>query len=259
MALYRYLTFEAGVATLKNATLKLTPPIDFNDPFDMKPAWNVTLTDAEMRRAYTETGLEKKISFAEFVEYAQPSSPVTQLAGMKSFEHHLNKLWGAICFSRISDSIPMWAYYCGNHTGLVIEFDEAEENFEIQFLGRIKEVEYTVQRPAFTSLTGNDIHMFYVKADGWKHEAECRILYRLENLDVVKTFINQRPAWLVPFSKASVKSVILGCRVSEAHQSIICHSLQSWGYSSVKVTKMIPDAHEYHLKAHDCGCSHPNS
>lgn len=34
MALYRYLTFDGGFSTLKNKSFRLTPPREFNDPFE---------------------------------------------------------------------------------------------------------------------------------------------------------------------------------------------------------------------------------
>lgn len=257
MALYRYLTFEVGVATLKKGSLKLTPPSEFNDPFDMKPAWDVALTEEELRQAYIETGCSQMMSFFDFQKSARPSSRETQDAAMRSFTKHMNEKYGAVCFSRIHDSIPMWAYYAGNHSGLVIEFNEQDESFDQLFRGTMTDVHYEQDRPVFKKLGGENLDCLYVKADAWSHEKEFRILHPLDGEGVSELTLHGKRAYFVSFPKCAVKSVILGCRISQPHQSLLCHYLAAWGYSHAQINKFVPDPMKYGMASQRCGCVSP--
>jgi hypothetical protein len=241
MALYRYLTFDGALETLKSGALKLTPPSEFNDPFDMNPAWNATLTKDELHKGWKATGYDRRMDFEEFLKLVQPNSREMQNAASRSFNQHTNKMWGAVCFSYISDSSPMWAYYGENHMGVVLAYDEHDPQFRIQFEKYLAEVEYTENRPVVKSLGGGDTEVYYTKARGWAHEKEVRIIHPLQGKSVSIAKIANKQAWLLSFPKSAMKEIILGCRVSAANETLLSDSLGGWGYTSAKVIKLAPD------------------
>jgi hypothetical protein len=255
MPLYRYFTVEGAIATLKTGSLKLTPPREFNDPFDMNPGWRVNLSEDDIRKGYHALGFDDKMTFEEFCECVEPESRQLQTAAMKSFAFHLNQKLGAVCFSKLYDSVPMWAYYGSCHTGVVLEFDEMSHDFRQQFEGKLDKVHYEKLRPQFETLQVDDKAMLYVKGKEWEHEDEYRIIYPLDGLGVTPTKINDCQAWLLSFPKSALTRVIIGCRCKRPYQALICHSLSEWGYPNAEVHRLEPDELEFKLRLSRATCS----
>lgn len=78
------------------------------------------------------------------------------------------------CFSKNNDSIPMWAYYGGSHSGICIEYDTSLLSDNIK--QHIHDIEYLSER------SENDVH--FKKSEAWKHENELRII--LSDIDINK-------------------------------------------------------------------------
>ena len=170
MAIFRYLTYEGGKATLANGTLKATPPLEFNDPFDMDPGWAMPLNDESLEKLFQGAG-DKVLRALESAKQFYNSDPVNFTRRVNSSAHQqaregLNAKLRAVCFSRRKDSVPMWGYYCSCHSGLVIEFDEEDDAFRTSFGGSLKRVNYLQDRPSFTRLSANNLALMFTKALG---------------------------------------------------------------------------------------------
>lgn len=76
------------------------------------------------------------------------------------------------CFCETNKSIPMWAYYGKNHTGICIEYDTTLLNEEQKRL--LQPVQYAENR--------NSDDVRYHKSKEWEHECEWRI--RLDKNEV---------------------------------------------------------------------------
>lgn len=244
MSLYRYLTFEGAKATLEKATLKVTPQSCFNDPFDMDPPWRMWPTFGMLRAAYRD--LAPSESFWNFCVGSIRNWSRHQEVARQKFLRNSDGLWGAVCFSRVKNSIPMWAYYADDHTGLVIEFDENHPALANLLGGNLKDVRYRRFRRPFRKLGGGTNHL-YDKSITWKHEREVRLLYPCKILGVEEATINGKRAWLLPFPKDSIKTVFLGCRISPDDEKSIREGLSKWGYSFTSVVRMKTHSKRYLL------------
>ncbi len=100
----------------------------------------------------------------------------------KSFYDHClttterRRYWKIACFSEKKDSIPMWAYYATNHTGLCLKYDfnllDQKEVYNHSIIESLHKVWYTNNRPIDPD--GN--FSFLVKAQDWSHEQEWRLV-----------------------------------------------------------------------------------
>ena len=82
------------------------------------------------------------------------------------------------CFSEDNSSIPMWAYYANNHTGVCLEYTPSLLK-DTEIYNSIQKVNYTDTQNNIPSNGGNidDLNMmFFNKANCWKHEREWRIV-----------------------------------------------------------------------------------
>lgn len=128
------------------------------------------------------------------------------------------------CFSKVDDSILMWAHYADNNKGICIEF-ENEDFLEMFYSSeksslKIKKLMYKVlwhhyEKSKF-EVNENDeskymlsILPFLTKSDEWEYEKEVRCMLSKNNSKAILQDDNR-----YYYSMKRIKSMILGCRVS---------------------------------------------
>ena len=89
----------------------------------------------------------------------------------------IDELTRVTCFCETNSSIPMWAYYGKNHTGVCVEFDTSLLREEQKQL--IQPVQYSINRDP------SNVH--FHKSKEWDHEMEWRIILN-EEKDPVEEF-----------------------------------------------------------------------
>lgn len=143
-SLYRFQS-PSGFSALSEGKLKITPPREFNDPFEIAPG---ILTDGlsadDLRQSFLSgTGLVREVfrprfrteeDYLGWVERVViPRSDLwgKHLASLReSVTHATSEVYGITCFSAFSEAVlngPLgirhWAIYAKDHTGFVIEYD----------------------------------------------------------------------------------------------------------------------------------------
>ncbi len=174
----------------------------------------------------------------------------------------MNQEVGILCLTEKHDNLLMWAHYTLNHSGFVIGFDTQSSFFDQrrktnEIRGHLKKVRYTKKRPELTLIDPsisreqnfdrwvNDI--FFVKSEHWEYEKEWRMVLTLRDCQqVIQKGSNT--IHLFPFPKDSVKSVILGCKMSaKKKESIVKTIMQDQNYSHVEIMQAKIDDKEYRL------------
>lgn len=135
---------------LSNGMIRFTPPVDFNDPFELSPVithltrcWishitaNTSLEYQYEKEdyAFSTNRFNKIKQYQEIVEQHANTHGILSLSA--SYDTNINP---AIFMRHDSDprkNLLMWAHYCDRHTGFAIEFSPGF----IQ--GSIEEVIYT--------------------------------------------------------------------------------------------------------------------
>lgn len=227
-----------GVDILRRLQLKVTPPNEFNDPFEFSPksvgklslkAAKEQVTDHEtMMLMFTQLGipqtefpLYESILKANIDMVAAHHALNTSTVIQKLCLGHLDfvsREFGVVCFVQHWDVPLMWSHYADSHRGLVIGFD-AGHSFFAQ--SNLRQVDYSSKRVSFdVSWTPGspDVSkaigdLMVRKSRCWKYEQEWRMLLCLKGLEQ-RLLPNGKPGHFLTIPREVIVELILGCRCS---------------------------------------------
>ena len=135
-----------GIDILQHLRLKITPPNEFNDPFEFLPKVDFCmdendlkgwLTDSKQIRTLWEQG-GRGISFEDFfnvckgmfdnlapaqLERLRKSLQELSVNDRENVVDFISETRGLSCFSEIADNLLMWSHYTKGHRGIVVEFN----------------------------------------------------------------------------------------------------------------------------------------
>ena len=143
-ALFRF-HGPTAISALRHGCLRIRPPSEFNDPFELSPGIeSERLTAADLRRSFlAATSLPRQVfrpRFADEPAYAQWVENVVlgrhdlwgqHFTSMRASVASAAAMWyGIACFSAFTEAelngplgIRHWAMYGRDHTGFALEFD----------------------------------------------------------------------------------------------------------------------------------------
>ena len=256
-----------GVDILRNLELKITPPNQFNDPFEFTPrlvcsdrheyARRLLTQKASLKTLYTLMRSEARFSgsfldfrrkvgqeraemiegLGESVLRVLPSVAIKQLDRVS--ERH-----GVLCMSRHRDSILMWGHYCDKACGLVIGFDESSSVFQ---KGKgLRPVTYVRERVTFDAMwekgspemEAYDDKLIFSKNIDWHYEAELRQFFSLASL-TKKPLKNGKPGHFLAIPPSAVVSVTLSPRCSPQFEIEVRRILQAPPFRHVRLDRAV--------------------
>jgi len=252
-----------GLKILRNLELKVTPPNQFNDPFEFTPKMDYSDPVAYAKRYLQQESILKWLhesmcamgkfvgNFQKFQESAsnhQPKMieafvnvlPLGLAQAEKGFLDYVSKQFGVLCMSARRNSILMWGHYCDKPLGLVIGFDRSSAVFQ-QGKG-LRPVAYVKKRVFFdacweigsSEMENYDEKVVFSKSDVWSYEEEFRQLFLLSSLET-KSLNDGTPGYFLPFPPEAIVSVTLGPRCSPQLENEVQEILRMPNFSSVKV------------------------
>ena len=235
MLLYKYMS-EAGLMRfLKTLTLRFSPALAFNDPFEIRPTIG---TEEEHKR---ESKRRSKVERDGFFDYDFGWS----------LRHFLNTGIGVnvgiLCLSEDPCQALMWAHYADCHTGAAVGFEAGHPFFaataandrshqslqflkpvkyskkrsvlSLEFFRKYKSVE--IARSGWIELLKLQHPLFLTKSPEWKYEKEWRLVRQLmtapetpdewsKRIMDAKEPQKIRGEQVVSIPAKAVKSIILG-------------------------------------------------
>lgn len=115
-----------ALKVITEGTMKFTCPLEFNDPFDCFPYYDVSNIDQLprlrpdlFRAARHRLGLSPAKMLEKKREWI---STIRNRVRDPSFVVELIEKVGVVCLSRNALNIPMWSHYADYHRGFVVEF-----------------------------------------------------------------------------------------------------------------------------------------
>ena len=139
MSLYKHLPPER-IAVLTDATLVVGLSAERNDPFYELVSVDWERGDEELRRPHA--ALSSKIPFEKYADHQRIQPETRRAEASARLRAKQDDCFGAICLSRVWDSIPMWSYYAREHQGFVVEFDDTHPAFTERFVGILVPIIY---------------------------------------------------------------------------------------------------------------------
>lgn len=213
--LYKYRGFagEFDEDNLRDAivhsVVRLSAPVEFNDPFDMRCRFIVEGTEQERLARYTSL-------IDEQMRYASPADKRVAIGNMMAATQHGGKIQrsvssirqttGVYCFAGNAKSVLMWSHYADKHRGVCLQFDTSRDFPVLSRAVRVIQVKGE-NLPTVNYIVGfmDQIEgMLLSKHEGWEYEQERRIiLYRQSGC-----YLDIRPDCL--------RSIIFGLHATEA-------------------------------------------
>jgi len=256
MVLYKYATEDSGFRILEGLRLKITPPNEFNDPFEITPHSKSKRTLSEMledaksnpesyRSVYV--AMNRAGAFTDSFEKFIAGLPQALCHGFTEYKmllkaelakidfrtpDTLSRGIGIFCLSKLSNSIPMWSYYANHHRGVV--FGLSMDKIDAPFSGPSGFVKYRKQRvkvdpnlpPSSGAWRKLVVKTVLTKSAEWKHEQEYRQVFQLTNLISPNPEEGQIKGYFLDVSSNVIKTIIFGCRISLEHEDRIRQELQ---------------------------------
>lgn len=265
--IYQYCSPEAGLCILKNLKLKVTPPIEFNDPFEFMPRMDHTmdraafekwLLDPESIAQAAAVGGPPPAGFAEIQEKIRTCPELMH----KLFSHVYPDMcrkrvrencrdfsadYGVVCFSRVRTSILMWAHYAAKHSGVAIGFDlpDAWDAKRLDVLYSSERVPFDPTQPIggeYTELFSRK--MISTKHEDWDYEKEVRLLARLSDLDPPEEGPDGKPLYLMKIQSAQIKTISLGLRCTDRTADSVREVVEK-RHLEATVDKAVPHDHDF--------------
>ena len=238
--LYKYIKVEHALSILQDLKLKITPPNEFDDPFEFLLRVEGDMSRTKVKKLMKTKEHERKVyelakaqgiavsSFKNFkrnfradrekhvsdaIHYAQP---VIAAYLKQPYQADISKRFGVLCLTEVPDSLLMWSHYASGHRGVVI-------GLEIPPHWKLYKVDYRTERvPVSLELEPGDrfledvlVKLVKSKCRDWAYEREWRAISELKKVE--KQSRDGKTCYLASIGTEVVKEIILGLRFPEQH------------------------------------------
>jgi Protein of unknown function (DUF2971) len=245
MILYKY-SGPSGIKILEGMRLKVTPPNELNDPFEVTPCSRNSMTRSFIiRKAKTDPGHFRetydllvanegfKGTLSDVVEALKTLPRKKYSEFLKLYKQGLidrdlrsredaSRSVVVLCLSAVNDSVPMWSHYGDHHKGVVVGFDAGDCCFSTGT--GIRKVMYTARRVKVDSLVeateqeqiAEIEKIVLTKSPDWKYEQEYRACWA--KADVIEQPAANGSLYFIEIRPKVVKEVVLGCCIQDAYE-----------------------------------------
>lgn len=274
---YKYCD-ERGVAILRQLELKVTPPDQFNDPFEFVPRVVSSAPECEVRRLLRDKNELKEWyqeqkragyrgnfrSFKQHMREVRPDLvaltpqvvPASNQFMQTNFSTAASSVFGVLCLASRADSIAMWGHYANKHQGIVIGFDRDWPVFA-DLHRPLRPVTYVRTRPEWDcsirpGAQGEREAMdsvIFSKFDEWAYEKEMRQVFRLEALPSRRMGSPGAalPMYFLEIPADCILSVALGAKASDSFEKEVRSILSGAKFAHVKLLRARLNDSEFSL------------
>jgi hypothetical protein len=237
----------------------MTPPMEFNDPFEFLP--RIAQTDLARLQKSTPHELQKifeyQLSKVGSVLFGDGSSSFTRIKVTEenlsrfkellsqngeemiaTLKRRINTYIGVLSLSSEPDIALMWAHYALKHEGFVVGFKtdslwtDEMDSFNARVVGPFQ-VNYSPKQPETSIFDTEFDAWFSTKQSIWEYECEYRYVANLDKADQIKRN-GDRSIHLYDFSKDAVCEVILGLRTSPEMEKKLVNGTRPYPNAKIK-------------------------
>jgi hypothetical protein len=275
MIVYKY-AGDSGLKIIEGLRLKVTPPNEFNDPFEITPNSRRARPLTEM---LADVSKDSKFYQGVFNDMVQdgfyhdsleqfikdlPSELPKYYAGYKTLSRKemakrdmktlddVSPALGILCFSKPVDDIPMWSYYANHHRGAVFGIDVNKIGGRLPgFSGFVKYRKHRVRYNPFSPLSQKQrLQTIFTKSHEWRHEQEYRRVFRLSDLISPPVGKGEEKKYFLDISSDSIREIIFGCRIAPDLEAKIREEMQrrKKTFEHVRLLKCVRHASKFALK-----------
>lgn len=260
---------EGGAFILENRQLKITPPNQFNDPFEFSPIVECPDPAAHARLdfakictpayfaanrgnfrsglTYTQYLSELKIREVELLETMAANVRDTDRATQRHILDLVSENFGVACFTSHPLHPLMWAHYGASHRGLVLEFDETHPLFTSSSFFKV-DYSDTRARCDASGPVGRDTAENFAKRKSrcWSYEDESRLIVDLSATEPFKV-PGCDEIRVLRIEPTLIRSVIVGTRASDGFKRRVKNALESTDFAHVNPFGVRTDETKFEL------------
>lgn len=248
-ALYKFIADPDVIRFLMKGVVKFTPIPELNDPSELSPNLITEEVAASLTRLRREgysnqdivqlrqqEALLQRLA-PQFLATPAPLSPEEATTLIRSsfydFIPRLERLLsetaremsskvGLFCLTLRYDSLPMWAHYASNASGLVVEFHNLDNIFPGDETGVLRQpisVRYDREHSSVTFDPQSHQSIFFSKFQDWSYEQEVRIVLPLSECRK-EHHIEAKSIYIYNLPTTCIARVILGWNMArtKAHE-----------------------------------------
>jgi len=235
--LYKYSSFEGAKAILENRKIKITPPHEFNDPFEILPSGYDNISKRERDRTFRRCnkiviknwlsqGRVKNMSEGKKLYKEEckrlPPQLVEKARDWRGFKKEFCKRIGILCLSEVLDDILMWSHYSDSHKGVVIGFDPMTLSppfFPVEYFDDRVKVTLSSKSNSKEKKQTDSI-LVLTKSCHWQYEKEWR------SIDELKSLEKDGNKYFFPFPTEAIKEIIIGAETPADNRKEITELVQ---------------------------------
>ena len=213
--LYKYVS-DQGIDLLRSWRIKITPPKDFNDPFELLPShleprnrrdikseskdkgfqravYNAHLSGVpgspsfkEWRQTLKKEGREKELTNRVIGKLETKGAEFGKLLKETVFQH-----FGIVSLSETWDNLLMWSHYSSSHRGFVVEvccndpiWKKGYGLFSVTYSRERAPVKLS-PNPSTCTNRNEVIELIRRKYERWEYEKEWRAVFSLSETEKV--------------------------------------------------------------------------
>lgn len=221
MPLYKYVKPER-IDAIRNLAVRFSPPNEFNDPFELLPNMRIIET-----REWIDPVKQKVVPQLKKTSPSRSEGEIEQMFLQRYMQRKdiqkqrvleiARKTAGVNRILSLSKTAPddaraslLWAHYTENHTGIVLEFDDAHawvrwHDYRKGEPHNRVDVLYRPERAGWNGLEPMK-EFLYTKSEDWFYEQEVRLMRFVGDKD----FDTSKVDALVRFPPELLRSVTVG-------------------------------------------------
>lgn len=262
--LYKYLDHH-GLDAITNLELRVTPPNEFNDPFEFTPRLAANSED-DWRAYYRISRKQPGFPSISYDEFKRSFSIVRNANAVGTqFQNMSSKVFAVLCLSAHPRSVTQWAYYAAGHTGLVLELKMTEQPLlaliENGLLVRVHYCDADERKPqsihrVVDSNGTADLQRLLIetaaeKSKEWREEKEYRLVIPLEPTMrfLQSRLVGGRVMYFTKFGAQTINRVMLGAKASAEFEREVRKAAALRGIPNDRVTKASIDLENYCVRA----------
>ncbi len=271
--LFKYTKYSRAIDILKTGKVRFTQPSDFNDPFELRPEFQLLsqediaalppVVDAdgnEIPGSHILTTEVMQRIMAPVVSYIERKSPpAPNTLGLSYLidnnaigRDYYDQNFGIFSLTETHDNLLMWAHYADYHKGVTLGFDEQHPFFSGPEIApntpRLNRVEYNSKRPVISLATKNTPQVFLRKSPEWSYEREWRVVRPLSEASEVVPREGLAPIYIFDVPVAAIKIVITGAMMAaDEYQNICSYCASSEATKHISLHHMQLSKEEYTL------------
>ena len=195
--LYKFIASHEAARFLLDGIVKFTPISELNDPSELVPSMNREAVVESLQRlrttGYSDEDLahlqqqgkllqalaprfqavhvpKDKVAASRLIRSSFYDSIETLERLLGETAQEMSSKVGLLCLSKRFDSLPMWAHYAANASGLVVEFRELEQAFSGDDTGVLRQatsITYESDSSGVTFDPKSHRSLFFEKHQDW--------------------------------------------------------------------------------------------